>query len=185
VQAGMTPPAPPLHLPVVPAAPNRPPAARPVPAKAASTPDSLFGEALHRLLEIRLTGDAGWRQAQLLRVGREFNLAAPTVHHAAAMAQRILTGEGAWAWDERAVDWQANEVELVYQGELLRLDRLVRRGGTGDWWVLDFKSASRPERDPDLLAQMQRYRLAVQAAHPGTAVQAAFLTGQGRLVVVP
>jgi ATP-dependent helicase/nuclease subunit A len=140
---------------------------------------------VHRLLEIRAPGSAAWPQAQLLRVGREFGLAGPTVHEAAAMAQRILAGEGAWAWDDTAVDWQANEVELVHQGELLRLDRLVRRRDTREWWVLDFKSASRPERDPALLGQMRRYRLAVQAAYPGAVVQSAFLTGRGRLVVVP
>jgi len=185
VQAGVAAPAPPLCLPVVPPAPQRLPAAKPAVAKAAPTPDSLFGEAVHRLLEIRAPGSAAWPQAQLLRVGREFGLAGPTVHEAAAMAQRILAGEGAWAWDDTAVDWQANEVELVHQGELLRLDRLVRRRDTREWWVLDFKSASRPERDPALLGQMRRYRLAVQAAYPGAVVQSAFLTGRGRLVVVP
>jgi ATP-dependent helicase/nuclease subunit A len=80
------------------------------------------------------------------------------------------------------VDWHGNEVELFHEGELLRLDRLVRRGG--EWWVLDFKSASRPERDPALIAKMRQYRDAVANAHPGAAVKAAFLTGQGKLVAV-
>jgi hypothetical protein len=31
---------------------------------------------------------------------------------------------------------------------------------------------------------MQRYRAALQAIHPGAAVRAAFLTAQGRVVVV-
>jgi hypothetical protein len=57
------------------------------------------------------------------------------------MAQRIRTGSGAWVWDPAVVDWQGAEVELSDQGQLLRLDRLVRRRDTGDWWVLDFKSA--------------------------------------------
>ena len=98
------------------------------------------------------------------------------------MAQRILQGEGAWAWDPAQVDWQGNEVELHFAGELLRLDRLVRRRGSGEWWVLDFKSAAQPERQPELLAQMARYREAVAAAYPGAAVRTAFLTAQGTLV---
>ena len=99
------------------------------------------------------------------------------------MAQRILEGEGAWAW--QAVDWQGNEVELLHEGKLLRLDRLVRRAGSGEWWVLDFKSEHHPERKQELLDQMRAYRLAVQAVYPDAAVKTAFLTGQGRLVEIP
>src|SRR5690606_18415704 len=95
---------------------------------------------------------------------------------AATMAQRILQGEGSWAWDPAQVDWQANEVELHAGGELLRLDRLVRRRDTGEWWVLDYKSADTPERQPQLLAQMRRYREAVAAAYGGANVRCAFLT---------
>jgi ATP-dependent helicase/nuclease subunit A len=173
-----------LDLPVVPSPPARELAPVTARAKSASTVDSLFGEAVHRLLEIRTPG-AAWPQAQLLKVARDFNLSAGKAREAAAMAQRILEGEGAWTWDERAVSWQGNEVELLHDGELLRLDRLVRRAAKGEWWVLDFKSASRPERDPALLEQMRRYRTAVQAAYPGEPVIAAFLTGQGKMVLVP
>ena len=100
------------------------------------------------------------------------------------MARRIREGEGAWAWDASAVDWQANEVELNLAGELLRLDRLVRRRDSGEWWVLDFKSAAQPQRQPELLDQMRRYREAVAAANPGAVVRTAFLTAQGTLVHV-
>ncbi|MCC2635195.1 MAG: hypothetical protein K0S48_3081, partial [Ramlibacter sp.] len=76
-----------------------------------------------------------------------------------------------------------NEVELLAGGELLRLDRLVRRRDSGEWWVLDYKSAAHPERQPELLEQMRRYREAVAAANPGVAVRSAFLTAQGAMVV--
>ena len=122
-------------------------------------------------------------RALLQRVAREFGLAAAVLQDAAAMAARIRTGEGGWAWDAQAVDWAGNEVELHHEGELLRLDRLVRHRD-GAWWVLDYKSAAQPEQDEDLLGQLRRYRRAVQAAHPGATVLAAFLTGQGRLVAV-
>jgi ATP-dependent helicase/nuclease subunit A len=103
------------------------------------------------------------------------------------MAQRILQGEGAWAWDAAVVAWQGNEVELVYQGQTLRLDRLVQRrdaGHAGHWWVLDYKSRGSPQEQPALLAQMQTYRAAVQAVYGGQTVKAAFLTAQGRLVAL-
>jgi len=82
------------------------------------------------------------------------------------------------------VDWAGNEVELHHEGELLRLDRLVRRSADGAWWVLDYKSAAQPEQDEELVGQLRRYRRAVEAAHPGARVRTAFLTGQGRLVTL-
>ena len=100
------------------------------------------------------------------------------------MARRILEGEGAWAWQPEAVDWQGNEVALLHEGDSLRIDRLVRRRGSQQWWVFDYKSATRPHEQPELIAQLRRYRQAVSAANAGATVRAAFLTGQGRLVEV-
>jgi ATP-dependent helicase/nuclease subunit A len=145
--------------------------------------ESRFGQALHRLLEGWTAGSREFAHAQVLRVAREFTLSESAAGEAAAMAQRILAGEGAWAWDRTAIDWHANEVPLHHQGELLRLDRLVRRT-SGEWWVLDYKSAARPEQQAGLIGQLQRYRDAVQAACPGAPVMAAFLTGRGKLVVL-
>ena len=161
----------------------------PEPATASlSTPQTRFGEAVHRLLEFHVPRANAWTAAQLQRVGREFSLDAAKVQDAARMARLILGGEGAWAWDPAIVDWQGNEVELLHRGELLRLDRLVRRrdpsSGVCEWWVLDFKSASRPERDAGLVAKMRLYRDAVASAYPQEKVRAAFLTGQGALVPV-
>ena len=146
--------------------------------------ESRFGQALHRLLEGWSEGARTIAPAQMRRAAREFALAEAQAAEAAAMAGRILAGEGAWAWDPSVVDWQGNEVPLHHEGELFRLDRLVRRAGTGEWWVLDYKAAARPERQAELLEQLRRYRAAVRASCPGAPVQAAFLTGQGRLVVV-
>jgi len=161
-------------LPVVPVLPAPPRAEAALPARA--DPAARFGQALHRLLEC-------W-PAQLPTLGRQFGLAPGAVAEARAMAERILRGEGAWAWDEALIDWSGNEVELHHRGELLRLDRLVRRRADGRWWVLDYKSAAAPEHDEALLGQLRGYRAAVEAAYPGAQVQAAFLTGQGRMVLV-
>jgi ATP-dependent helicase/nuclease subunit A len=151
------------------------------PAAPEGSAASRLGEAMHRLLETTPAG-ASIRPVQLREVQRLFGLEPADARQAAAMAQRILQGQGAWAWDPAQVDWQGNEVELHFAGELLRLDRLVRRRDSGEWWVLDFKSAAQPERQPELLAQMARYREAVAAAYPGAAVRTAFLTAQGTLV---
>ena len=102
---------------------------------------------------------------------------------ARAAAERILQGEGAWVWQSEQLLWQGSEVELAHAGQLLRLDRLVQHTDRG-WWVLDYKSAARPETQPELVAQMQAYRRAVQAWQGGSPVRAAFLTGQGTLVEV-
>src|SRR5690606_27915984 len=119
--------------------------------------------------------------AQLRAAAREFALDAQQARDAAAMAQRVREGAGAWAWDAQRIDWSGNEVALVHEGEALRIDRLVRERDSGAWWVLDYKSAARPERDEALLAQMRRYRVAVQQAYPDAPVRVAFLTGQGEL----
>ena len=155
-----------------------------VSASAADSAESRFGQALHQLLERWTPGRETFSPAQLHRAAREFQLDDGRLREAAAMARRILEGEGAWAWEPASIDWHGNEVALLHQGELMRLDRLVRRRDSGEWWVLDYKSSGSPQRQPELLAQLRRYREAVASANPGARVKAAFLTGQGRLVVV-
>jgi ATP-dependent helicase/nuclease subunit A len=139
------------------------------------------GKAMHRLLE--------WGGAvappQVTAVAREFRLSPAQAREAVALAQRIQAGQGAWAWQPDALAWQGNEVDLVYQSQPLRLDRLVQRKDTGfegQWWVLDYKSAIAPQRQPALVVQLQTYRAAVQQIYPGATVKAAFLTGQGTVV---
>ncbi len=148
------------------------------------TPASRMGQAMHRLLEWWTPDAGGWPAPQRLAVQREFGLDTQQIGDAASMAQRILAGDGAWAWDRALVDWQGNEVALHHGGEALRLDRLVHRRDTGQWWVLDYKSEWQPERRAALQDQMRMYRAAVQAAYPQAVVRAAYLTAQGRLVEV-
>jgi ATP-dependent helicase/nuclease subunit A len=166
-------------------APALPPATLQSEARAeaqADTPQARFGRALHRLLEHWPAGQAEPASALLQRVAREFALDDAALSAAAAMALRIRQGEGAWAWDPQAIAWAGNEVDLFHGGQLLRLDRLVRARQGDCWWVLDYKSAARPEADATLLEQLRAYRAAVSAVYPGQDVRAAFLTGEGRLV---
>jgi len=145
------------------------------------------GLALHRLLQWRPTPLGGFEWTELHRqaVAREFALSAEQAAQAHTMARAIVAGEAAWAWDaDRLLHW-GNEVELWFEGQLLRLDRLVRRRDSGEWWVLDHKSAERPEQQAQLLAHMGRYRRAVQMAQPGAVVRLAFINATGQLIELP
>jgi hypothetical protein len=72
--------------------------------------------------------------------------------------------------------------------DLLRMDRLVLRRGSdgtlGQWWVLDYKSTGQPHLQPLLRDQLLGYRAAVEQAHPGHRVRAAFLTALGTLIEI-
>jgi len=144
---------------------------------------SVFGQAMHRLLEWARPGTP-IASAHIHAVQREFMLTLSEAREAAAMAERIRCGPAAWVWDTASIDWHGNEVTLFHAGQTLRIDRLVRHRDSGVWWVLDYKSAARPERDLALIAQIHLYRSAVQSAYPGDTVRSAFLTGQGELVPI-
>ncbi len=144
-----------------------------------------IGKAMHRLLEFSDLSEPAVR-----RVALEFGLNPEHASQARAMAHRIRHGAAAWAWDASVVQWQGNEVELTHQGDTFRLDRLVQRrdagdtGKNGQWWVLDYKSAFSPQVQPNLVTKMKTYIAAVQAIYPGQTVKAAFLTGDGQVVMV-
>ena len=145
------------------------------------TANARIGKAMHRLLEWGGPSSA----LHVGAVAREFRLNPAQAAQACALAQCIRLGAGAWAWRDDALAWQGNEVDLVFQGQPLRLDRLVRRKDTGyegQWWVLDYKSAPAPELQPALVMQMRTYRAAVQLIYPDAVVKAAFLTGLGTVV---
>jgi ATP-dependent helicase/nuclease subunit A len=146
--------------------------------------ESRFGQALHRLLQWGAAHAGRFSASQTAAVAREYGLGREPARQAAEMAQRILRGEGAWAWDAAVVDWQAAEVPLSHGGRILRLDRLVRRRDSGHWWVLDFKAAARSVAQAEWVAQLADYREAVRAIHPGVEVRAAVLTGDGRMMTM-
>jgi len=146
--------------------------------------DADIGLAMHRLLEWSPADEGRYDAGQQAAAALEFRLDAGQIAQAAALAARIRHGAGAWAWDDAEIDWQGSEVPLTHAGMSLRIDRLVRRRDSGEWWVLDYKSAVRPERQPLLRAQLSAYREAVRAASPGQIVHAAFLTGQGSVAML-
>ena len=156
------------------------------PERSEATDASRTGEAMHWLLEHAGDTPQGWRAERMAQAQRRFALAPAQATQAAAMARRIFTGEAAWAWSASEVLEAFDEVELVHQGQRLRIDRLVRRRagahGPEAWWVLDYKSAAQPERDPALQAQLAGYRAAIERLHPGQVVRVAFLSGEGTVV---
>jgi ATP-dependent helicase/nuclease subunit A len=143
---------------------------------------SRIGQAMHRLLELYAPGYD--MQPVARGIGAQFQLDAAQSAQALQLAQRITQGEAAWVWDAAVVDWQANELELVHQGALLRLDRVVRHRATQTWWVLDYKSSAAPERQLALREQLGQYAQALRASTPGATVRAAFISGEGRVVEV-
>jgi ATP-dependent helicase/nuclease subunit A len=167
-----------ISLPVLPDLRFKAP--RVVVAEAEDSPEARIGSAMHRLLEWSVLDARDVGPLQVDRVMAEFLLDAEQARLAAAMARRILQGEGAWAWRSSELTWQGNEVPVTLQGSVRRLDRLVQRKD-GAWWVLDYKSAAQPQAQEELKSQLRGYRAAVQAASPGETVRAAFLSAQGTL----
>ena len=146
------------------------------------SPSARTGNAMHRLLQWQDFSDHAAGCA-----AREFGLTAGQSTQAQVMANCIRRGAGSWAWDERVIAWQGDEVELIHQNLTLRLDRLVQRkdeGHVGQWWILDYKSASSPQKQVVLVAKMKTYIEAVQEIHLGETIKAAFLTADGRVVMV-
>ena len=146
-----------------------------------------LGLAMHRLLEWRPTPDAGfdWSTAQVQAVAREFALDADQAQQALSMARGVCQGPAAWAWDDQRVSEWFNEVGLSHQGQGLRIDRLVRERDSGQWWVLDYKSAHAPQTQAALVAQMQGYAQALSGVPGVGAVRLAFINPQGQLIEVP
>lgn len=183
-------PAPPAPAPLASLAftPARPPL--PAPPADANPEAARLGQAMHWLLE-RAGRDGGddWLKGSgesiQQTIARQYRLSPAQAQTALQTARRIFTGEGAWAWQRGAFTAAFDEVEILHQGQTLRMDRLVCRPDPAtkqpEWWVLDYKSAAHPEHNPDYAAQLARYRAAVQAAHPSQTVRAALLSSDGRM----
>ncbi|MDN3920397.1 UvrD-helicase domain-containing protein [Roseateles violae] len=148
-----------------------------------------LGEAMHRVLEWA----SGPRQGQPV----ERLTAASAQMYALDAKQRerlqrsiaAILGSEACApfFDPARLAWAGNEVALNWEGQDMRLDRLVCRhaeeaGAAPTWWVLDYKLHGAPEQNAEYLAQLRRYRGAVQQLQPGEPVRAALITAQGRLI---
>lgn len=92
--------------------------------------------------------------------------------------------------DPAQYDWARNEVSFATgDGELRRMDRVVRRGG--ELWVLDYKTgegaagASASDNVRAHLDQMREYARAAAALYPGLTIRVALVLAGGVLRELP
>ncbi len=170
---------PPLHWQAQPASP----------AVAADVAAARLGQAVHRVLE--WAGQPGGPAAvpDLAAAGQsaaaEFGLPPAAALRVPQIAGLILASPAcARFFGGTALRWAGTEVPVAWQGESLRIDRLVAlaEDGAVTWWVLDYKLHGTPAELPAYRDQLQRYMAAVQALQPGDTVRGAFITGRGELV---
>ena len=157
----------------------------------ADAPAVRLGQAVHRVLEwaLRATADrATGRQpidrAQLaLAAALELGLPVGMSAQVETLASRVLDSPHcARFFDPAGLHWAGNEVPIADPAGLMRIDRLVQMAADGEWWVLDYKLASRPQALSANRAQLGRYVDAVARLQPGDVIRAAFITAGGEVV---
>ena len=138
-----------------------------------------MGEALHQLLQW-WRPDRPWLDSTKRSLQVQWALSDGDFARVEQMAGAIVTGQAAWAWDPAEVGIALPETEIVWQHQLLRIDRVVRRRD-GSWWVLDFKSSTNPLDHDAYRSQVSNYVSAWSRAHEGAPVTGALIGGDGRL----
>lgn len=166
----------------------------PAPQLAADSQAAALGRAVHRLLE--WIGQPGQplprsgRAAAARQAAAAFGLPVEAAVEVAAWAATIADSPAcAPFFGGAGLRWCGNEVPVVNDGQVLRIDRLVQLddGGQGQWWVLDYKLRQRPEQLAEYRHQLEQYRQALQTTlqtqgEADPVVRAAFITGAGELV---
>ena len=144
-----------------------------------------LGRAVHRVLQwAGAAADVPDYASLAGAAAAEFDLPPSAASAAAGYARTIRDSPLLQRFfDARQFTWSADEFDIVHDGTLLRLDRLVRFGVARDahWWVLDYKLALGAADDLLLRQQLERYRAAVRLLAGGAAVHAAIVTGDGVL----
>lgn len=170
----------------VPAFP-RPAPASPVPPMVDDDTDARrLGRAVHRTLQWTAADtDLGLRLSRLaLAAVREAGLPADRATQVAdTVATMRRQPELARFFDRSQIAWAGDEVELMFDGRVARIDRLVRLRGPSDaaWWVLDYKLDGRAMDNELVREQLSRYCAAVSEATPERPVRAAVVTADGRV----
>ena len=137
-----------------------------------------LGRAWHALLE-KTTALAQLQALDHQALGREFDLDSAQLGQVIDAARAVLSAP-------RLASLLAApgepELELLDNGELLRIDRLAETDDA--LWILDFKWRVTQEEAPAYRRQVLRYREVVQAVHPGSRVRAALVTAQGEMIEI-
>jgi ATP-dependent helicase/nuclease subunit A len=142
---------------------------------------TLEGKRLHGLME-RLTARSEWPVAVPAAsvAARWLRCTEPEARVVCEQAARILSSDQLQRFFNPA-DYQSahNELELVHEGDWLRIDRLVQFKDA--LWVLDYKRQVLAQQQTDYWQQLARYRAACKALFPGKPVYSALITVDGRL----
>jgi ATP-dependent helicase/nuclease subunit A len=142
-----------------------------------------LGRAVHRVLQWAAAGSGDYAGLAGAAIA-EFDLPASAGATVADYARTIRESAALRRFfDPGPTGWSADEFDVVHDGTLLRLDRVVRFGAAQEarWWVLDYKLALDAADDATLRQQLERYRAAVQLLAGGAPVRAAIVTGDGAL----
>jgi ATP-dependent helicase/nuclease subunit A len=94
-------------------------------------------------------------------------------------AQILGSAELQRFYDPAAYSFAHNELELVHNGEWMRIDRLVAFEDA--LWVLDYKRSLLEQQQAAYWQQLERYRAACLALFPGKPVHTALITVDGQL----
>ncbi len=155
-----------------------PPATR---AKSEDNEATLEGKRLHALME-RLTNAGLWplKVPAASVVARWLGCDEDEAALACAQATCILSAPAlARFFDPAIYEFARNEMELVHDGELMRIDRLVVFGDA--LWILDYKRNLFEWQHTAYQQQLSRYRDACAALFPGKAISTALITVDGQL----
>jgi len=156
----------------------------PPPERKAATEDTEFtreGSLLHLLME-RLTEAAVWPvQIPAVRGVAQWlgcSMAQSTI--VCEQAAQILASKPLEKFfDPDQFVFARNEMELIHDGELIRLDRVVMLGDA--LWILDYKRNYFEFQHADYQKQLERYRQACRYLFPGVRICCALITVDGKL----
>lgn len=155
-----------------------PPAARP---KDGDNEATLEGKRLHALLE-RLTNAGTWPVTVPAArvVAHWLKCEEDEAALACAQASRILSTPVLMPFfDPAAYAFARNELDIVHEGEVMRIDRLVLFGDS--LWILDYKRNLFEWQHAGYQQQLGRYRAACSVLFPGKTISTALITVDGQL----
>jgi ATP-dependent helicase/nuclease subunit A len=142
---------------------------------------TLEGKRLHALME-RLTAPGTWpiTMPSVQRAARWLVCTDSEASVVCEQATQILSStELQRFYDPAAYSFAHNELELVHNGEWMRIDRLVAFEDA--LWVLDYKRSLLEQQQTAYWQQLERYRAACLALFPGKPVHTALITVDGQL----
>ena len=139
------------------------------------------GSLLHLLME-RLTGAGQWPVAMpaVRTVAQWLSCSLDESATVCVQAETILSSAPLRKFfDPSGFVFARNEMEIMANGELIRLDRVVMFSDA--LWILDYKRNYFEFQHADYQAQLARYRRACGALFPGVRIICALITVDGQL----